>query len=120
MSRFLAAALAVARSVVAAPSGLHGSAAPAHPEPFARKGEARERRGLPAIAQTSEVHLPERGGGDVLEAEGQARSGDGPGALDRARLEVRDELAGVEARLPVVVVVQDAGTPVVLRGVHQA
>ena len=58
------------------------AAAPAHPESFARKGEARERRGLSAVAQASEVHLPERGGCDVLEAERQVRSGDGPGALD--------------------------------------
>ena len=37
-----------------------------HPEPFAWKGEARERGGLPAVAQVSEVHLPKRRGGGVL------------------------------------------------------
>ena len=92
---------------------------PADPESPAGKLPAGEHRRLRRIAEAAEVHLPEGGGLDVLEAERQVRIGQRIGLPDGGGREVRNQVARVEQRLAVVLVVDDAASLVRRHRVHE-
>ena len=106
--------------VIGGASRLHRAALAANPEAAARRLAAGEAGGAAQIVHAPEVHLPKGGAGDVLEAERRFRARQRVCGLNGFLLEVHDQMAGVEQRFAVVLLVQYPAAVVGGGGMHHA